>query len=87
MAKRYETHKFLCLNCGQEGIPLSRRVGHQHGRFHRKKLYCVKCKTDINHVECKTEEEVRIFKEAFEKGEFVNEAKESISSCRCSCVW
>lgn len=75
-------HDFFCINCGRKGIPLARKEGHQHKSFHRKKMYCVFCKMEINHVECKNYEEVEKFKEDFEKGVFVDEAQESISFMR-----
>ena len=82
----YENHDFYCMNCGRKGIPLSRRVSFQHGKFHRKKLYCIYCKEEVNHIECKTYEEVKIFKDAFEREEFKEEAEESLSYCRKGCL-
>ena len=55
-----------------------RKQGHQHKRFHRKKLYCIHCKMEVNHVECKTPEDVMEFKEMFANGEFEEECKESL---------
>ena len=39
---KIESHRFFCINCGREGIPISRSVGQLHGEFHRKKC----CKGD-----------------------------------------
>ena len=75
-------HSFYCLKCGQKGIPLARKAGHQHKSFHRKKLFCVFCKEEVNHIECKNYAEVLEFKENFENGVYVNEAEESISYVR-----
>lgn len=80
--KNMEHHDFYCLKCGQLGIPIMRQRGHERGKFHRKKLYCLRCKQEVNHMECRTDEEVREFKDAFERGEFVNEAEESICYVR-----
>lgn len=80
-SKNYEEHSFWCINCGQPTIPLTRKQGFQHGRFHRKKLWCYHCKTEINCVECKTPEDVEIFKEDFMKGLFIDEAQESMAAC------
>lgn len=77
--KNMKLHDFYCMNCGRKGIGVFRNQGFQHGKFHRKKLYCPYCKTEVNHVECKNDEEVFLFKEAFANGEFVEEAKLSIS--------
>ena len=78
----YENHDFYCMNCGRKGIPLSRRVSLQHGKFHRKKLYCIYCKEEVNHIECRTPEEVEEFKENFENGVYKDEAQDSLSYVR-----
>lgn len=70
---------FYCLQCGNRGIPLPRSKGHRREKFHRKKLYCPHCKTDVNHAEVKNYTEVLEFKENFNKGIYAVEAKESIS--------
>lgn len=80
--QRVELHDFYCLKCGNKGIGVFRNVGFQRERFHRKRLYCPFCKEEVNHIECKTYEEVQIFKDAFERGEFKDEAEESISYLR-----
>ena len=77
-----ETHDFYCMSCGNKGIPLSRNVGFQHSKFHRKKLYCVFCKREVNHVECRNQMEVNKFKEDFSKGLFAEEAEASIEFLR-----
>lgn len=76
---QFERHKFFCIQCGREGIPLSRKVNHKHKSLHMKKLYCPWCRTEINHVEVSTPEEEAIFKEKFAKGEYVEDAKQSLS--------
>ena len=81
MAKTVE-HSFYCIKCGRKGIPLARKEGHQHKSFHRKKLYCVFCTQEVNHIECKNFEEVEKFKEDFKNGVFVDEAEESVSYVR-----
>lgn len=75
---RMTSHDFYCMKCGNKGIPLSRSVGHQHAKHHRKKLYCVYCKIDVNHIECRNMMEVNQFKEDFENGVFKDEAEASI---------
>ena len=67
-----EIHDFYCLNCGNKGIELPRKKG-------QKKLYCLTCKTDVNHIECKTIEEVEKFKEEFKRGVYKDEAQESMA--------
>ena len=74
----FEEHSFFCIKCGNKGIPLRRKKGHQHGRFHRKKLYCPYCKIEINHIECKTLDDIEEFKINFENGVYADEAAESL---------
>lgn len=75
-------HDFYCIKCGNKGLSLMRNHGHKHQRFHRKKLYCPHCKCEINHIECRNEEDAYEFKMAFEKGEYVNEVEESLAFIR-----
>lgn len=75
---RMTSHDFYCMQCGNKGIPLSRKTGHQHSKFHRKKLYCVYCKSEVNHVECRNMMEVNKFKEDYANGVFAKEANASI---------
>lgn len=81
---RYEEHDFYCMKCGKKGIPLARKKGFQHGKMHRKKLYCLFCKEEVNHIECRTFADVEEFKENFEMGVYKDEAEESISYVRSS---
>jgi uncharacterized Zn finger protein (UPF0148 family) len=76
----YEIHKFFCPSCGKETIPLSRKKSLKHKNFHRKKLYCPWCQKTLNCIEVLNSEEEKAFKEAFEKGEFENEAAEFVDS-------
>lgn len=78
----YETHRFFCIRCGKEGIPLMRKQGHKHTDFHRKKLYCPYCKMEINHVECKTQADVNEFKENFKNEVYKDEVEESLAYLR-----
>lgn len=80
----YTEHSFYCIKCGNKGIPLMRRQSLQHEKMHRKKLYCLHCKEEVNHIECKDLEEVEIFKTNFKNGVYINEAEESISHVRNS---
>lgn len=71
-------HQFYCINCGKRGIPLARKCGKQRGKFHRKKLFCLNCQCEVNHVECRNQEEIDQFLEWFAEGVFIDEAAESI---------
>lgn len=76
--QKVEMHDFYCLNCGQKSLTLPRKIGRQYKSGHRKKLYCPHCHTEVNHIECKNDFDVWEFKQAFEAGEFQEEAKESM---------
>lgn len=79
-----EKHRFFCVNCGQEGMPVYRSLAKQRGKMHRKKLYCIYCGQEVNMVECYNDEDVEKFKRNFESGVYEDEAKESIVYCRRS---
>ena len=79
---KFNEHDFYCIKCGHKGIPLSRKQGHQHERFHRKKLFCIYCQQGVNHIECKNDEDVAEFKRNFENGVYKDEAEESVSYVR-----
>ena len=55
-----------------------RNQGFKHQGMHRKKLYCVFCKQEVNHVECKTLDEIEEFRINFENGVYKDEAEESL---------
>lgn len=85
--KGYEEHSFYCLNCGNRGIPIRRKIGHQHGAGHRKKLYCPNCRVEVNHMECRTQSEIEEFKINFVNGVYTDEAEKSICMCRDTWKW
>lgn len=82
----YETHDFYCLKCGNKGIPIMRSRGMRKEKFHRKKLYCIHCKEEVNHIECRTLDEKEKFKRNFEKGVYEDEAQESVFTLRSAWV-
>lgn len=47
------TSVFFCNKCGNKGIPIPRKKGSEREAGHLKKLYCLNCKQEWNHVECK----------------------------------
>lgn len=73
---------FYCMNCGEKGIPVCRKKSKQKGKHHRKKLYCIHCKNEVNHIECRNDVEVEEFKKAFAAGEYKEEALESIQTSK-----
>lgn len=78
--------RFFCTQCGKEGLPVMRKVGHQREPGHLKKLYCIYCGEQVNHVEIKetgsyTEED---FKREFKLGRFKDgqrEEKKDLLKC------
>ena len=80
--KAFNEHSFYCINCGNKGIPLMRQRGFHHSKMHRKKLYCPTCRQEVNHIECKTMDDVEEFKFNFENGVYKDEAEASICYVR-----
>ena len=80
----FEEHKFYCLNCGQQALPIRRNKGYLHKAFHRKKLYCWHCKEEVNHIEIRNPEEEEEFKKNFINGVYKDEATDSIHFVRSS---
>lgn len=77
---KFEIHDFYCLNCGRS-VPLPRKISQQHSGGHRKKLYCPFCKVTVNMVECKSYADKLDFQEAFDRGDYKEEALASIIEC------
>jgi hypothetical protein len=67
------------MNCGRVGIPVLRPDAKKRETHHRKKLYCITCKTEVNHIECKNSFEVAEFMKNFMKGAYIDEAQNSLS--------
>jgi predicted kinase len=65
-----EIHSFFCTKCGNIGIPIPRKKGDQRERFHKKKLYCIYCKEEVNHIECRTMMDEVEFRKKFLRGEY-----------------
>ena len=86
MGKYYSVHDFYCLKCGNKGLPIQRGRNLQREKFHRKKLYCIHCKEEVNHIECRNELEVKKFLKNFKEGKYIDEADASISFIRGSGV-
>lgn len=76
--RNYESSNFFCLNCGEKNMPIFRSTGRMKESGHRKKLYCPWCKEEVNHIECRTQEDIERFKAEFVKGAFAEEAATSI---------
>ena len=76
---KFVINDFYCLNCGKKTMSLPRKHGHQHEKFHRKKLYCPYCKIEINNIEIKNEEERWQFLRDFEGGVYEQEKLNDLS--------
>lgn len=48
---KMEIHRFFCTECGLEGIPILRPQDTKRELLHLKKLHCVNCGYNTNHVE------------------------------------
>lgn len=70
-----EPSEFYCTSCGKKGIPIIRKSGSMRKGGHLKKLYCLNCKIQTNHVEVKpfTEYDFDKFKIEYEYGNFDDE--------------
>lgn len=65
-------HLFYCTQCGKKGIPIAWKKGKYREPGHLKKLYCLNCKIQINHVECVeySDYDSEMFKKEFMSGNF-----------------
>lgn len=52
-AKGYTISDFYCTKCGNKSIPIPRGLGREREPGHLKNIFCVYCKKDTNHVECR----------------------------------
>ena len=49
--KDFAISQCYCINCGKKGLDIARRSGRYREPGHLKKLYCVYCQKEYNHVE------------------------------------
>lgn len=68
------TSDFYCTSCGKKGVPIIRNHGKMREAGHLKKLFCIHCKKETNHVEIRDTEKYTLedFKQEFELGRFIN---------------
>lgn len=50
---RQTLSNFYCTKCGKKGIGIIRQPNLRREAGHLKKLYCVYCNKETNHVECR----------------------------------
>ena len=72
MCNNFIESDFYCTQCGNRGIPVQRKKGQEREAGHLKKLYCLRCKETVNHVEVKsyTKYDYDDFKTEYEYGNF-----------------
>lgn len=52
MAKdNFTVSNLYCVKCGNKGIPVPRKMSKQREEGHLKKMYCVHCMMETNHLE------------------------------------
>lgn len=66
---------FYCTQCGGKGINIWRKRGQERPAGHLKKLFCLNCQQETNHVECKEigRYSFKDFKIEYEYGNFSKE--------------
>lgn len=49
--RRVTLSNFYCTQCGNKGIPIFRKPGQGRAPGHLKRIYCLTCQKETNHVE------------------------------------
>lgn len=72
---------FYCTCCGNKGIPIMRRKGKEREAGHLKKLFCLTCQKETNHVEIRAKGKYTYedFRMELECGRFVNGQRTPVS--------
>lgn len=67
-----EISDMYCTECGRKSIPIPRRTGKFKEPGHLKKIYCIYCNKEVNHVEVRPFGKYNLedFKVEFENGNF-----------------
>ena len=79
MKKQYEISTFYCTKCAGK-IELPRKMSQKREKGHLKKIYCINCKEEINHLEIRSNDmdfDLEQFKLDIEEG-FYNESCKKI---------
>ena len=74
----YVPSQTICTICGKEGIPIYRYKGGTRKKGHLKKLYCIYCKKETNHIEVRNKKDYNGFDEFIDFD--VQNQKEAVSS-------
>ena len=54
MTRNFTVSDFYCTQCGNKGMPIPRKMAKERNSGHLKKLYCIYCKEDVNHIEIRS---------------------------------
>ena len=79
---RYASSNFYCVQCGQRGLDIWRKKGAEREAGHLKKLYCLHCKKETNHIEIKEFSQNYTYDDfitEFEYGNFSEEGNRKVS--------
>ena len=81
MCNNFIENEFYCTQCGNKGIPIQRKRGQEREAGHLKKIYCLKCGIQTNHVEVKpyTKYTFDDFKTEFEYANFDENGQRKIT--------
>ena len=65
-------HEFYCTCCGKKGIPICRDGRKIKEKGHLKKIYCINCQREVNHVEVVEQSKYNkaVFIDEFKSGNF-----------------
>jgi hypothetical protein len=70
----YTISDFHCTCCGAKGIPVPRKASRQREHGHLKKLYCLPCKAETNHIEVRPfDYDIEQFIKDLKEGKFKEE--------------
>ena len=73
MKNKFIINEFYCTQCGARGLPVHRKLGQEREPGHLKKLFCLKCCKETNHVEIRSDSpkyDYETFKIEYEYGNF-----------------
>lgn len=73
--KDYTISDMYCVRCGNRGIDIPRRKGKARESGHLKKIYCLNCKDETNHVEIIGSYSYEDFIEEFKLGRFKDDVR------------
>lgn len=81
MSRLITDNEFYCTQCGGRGLPIVRTKGKEREAGHLKKLFCLNCQKETNHVECRynTKYDYSDFLVEFENYNFDNDGNRKMT--------